>query len=105
MAVRHLFAMLSFLMLTSVVGVETTNVKEIIVSAVECEINGLDEQNAHYIPWHKLKENFHLFVAVGAVDSCGCQIMMIMQILEKLHAVRKRSEGHIENSRDVVRDQ
>jgi hypothetical protein len=103
MRIRQLIALLSFILQTPTTGFAVIDQRDIIFSTVECEIAGLDERNAHYTPWRKLRDTYHVFVAVGGSDSFDPDTDM-MQVLGRLRVVRKRSEGHIENSRDVVRD-
>ena len=95
--------MLTLMLPTLVALAQSPNHADIILSAVQFEVGSLDEQNAHYIPWEKIKDKYHVFVAVGVEDT-GEPSSGVMQVIETLPSVRARSRGYIANANDIVRD-
>jgi hypothetical protein len=99
---RHV-ALLLLVALGSCASFASADENGILFAAVEHEISSLEERNAHYIAWPRVRDGYHVFVAVGETEQRDPE-GDVMRELETLSVARRRSEGSVENPRDVVRD-
>ena len=77
--------------------------ERILLAVIEYEMTSLDERNSHFIAWPKVRDRYHVFVAVGPTEphDPDPDTLVSMATIPRIH---RRSDAEMENPEKVVRE-